>query len=183
MSQKNSYADGLLKLVDGEGNPLFSLPRYYSEYIQPLDSKFKYRDLYTSHTVLCPLHDDHDPSFGIVHRQGKEIGHCFGCGVWVDVFSLHQKIEARWHQRNITYTQAIQELAQKWGIDLSQTTLPAEENSFDRQLNKERKIMLAVQEYKTGDFIADLAKAKLDHKSLAYVNGLFVRLLLAGEQE
>lgn len=60
---------------------------------------------------LCPFHADTSPSFTVAPEKG--IFHCFGCGAGGNVFSflmLHQRL---------SFPEAVQELARRYGIPLS----------------------------------------------------------------
>ena len=59
---------------------------------------------------LCPFHDEKTPSFTI--RPAVGAWHCFGCGEGGDVISFVQKVE------HLTFTEAIERLAQKLGMEL-----------------------------------------------------------------
>ncbi|SDP10572.1 DNA primase [Pedococcus dokdonensis] len=59
---------------------------------------------------LCPFHDEKTPSFNI--RPVVGAWHCFGCGEGGDVISFVQKVE------HLTFTEAIERLAQKLGLEL-----------------------------------------------------------------
>lgn len=58
--------------------------------------------IFKNKKILCPFHDDHDPSFCI--DEEKQIFHCFGCGAKGDVIEFIQKY------RNIDFKQAVQVL-------------------------------------------------------------------------
>lgn len=59
---------------------------------------------------LCPFHDEKSPSFNV--RPAVGAWHCFGCGEGGDVISFVQKVE------HLTFTEAIERLAQKIGMEL-----------------------------------------------------------------
>ncbi len=59
----------------------------------------------------CPFHDEKTPSF-MVHR-GKQIFHCFGCGVGGDMFTFIEKRE------NVDFAEALKILANKAGVQLT----------------------------------------------------------------
>lgn len=59
---------------------------------------------------LCPFHDEKTPSFTI--RGAVGAWHCFGCGEGGDVISFVQKVE------HLTFTEAVERLAQKLGMEL-----------------------------------------------------------------
>lgn len=60
---------------------------------------------------LCPFHDDHKPSMGVVPSKG--IFHCFVCGSGGDVFSFVQKFH------KMDFREALEFLAEKFGIALT----------------------------------------------------------------
>lgn len=59
---------------------------------------------------LCPFHSEKTPSFYVSNEKG--LYHCFGCGASGDVIKFVQEIE------NISFTEAIQKLADRVGIEL-----------------------------------------------------------------
>lgn len=60
--------------------------------------------------AICPLHEETEPSFGV--NTEKQLFHCFGCKEGGDVFSFVQKME------NVTHIQAVELLADLFGVDL-----------------------------------------------------------------
>lgn len=60
---------------------------------------------------LCPFHDDHKPSMGVVPSKG--IFHCFVCGSGGDVFSFVQKFH------KMDFREALEFLAEKFGVVLT----------------------------------------------------------------
>lgn len=60
---------------------------------------------------LCPFHDDHKPSMGVVPSKG--IFHCFVCGSGGDVFSFVQKFH------KMDFPEALRFLAEKFGVTLT----------------------------------------------------------------
>ena len=59
---------------------------------------------------LCPFHDEKTPSFHVTPSRG--FFHCFGCGEGGDAITFLQK------HTNLTFTEAIQHLADKAGVQL-----------------------------------------------------------------
>ena len=59
---------------------------------------------------LCPFHDDHKPSMNV--NSVKQIFKCFACGAGGDVLKFVQMRE------NLTFSQAIERLAERAGIKL-----------------------------------------------------------------
>lgn len=61
---------------------------------------------------LCPFHQEKTPSFAV--HPGKQIFHCFGCGVGGDVFKFIMLVD------NLSFPEALERLAEKVGITLVQ---------------------------------------------------------------
>ncbi|WP_392508830.1 DNA primase [Naumannella halotolerans] len=62
---------------------------------------------------LCPFHDEKTPSFQVTPSRG--FFYCFGCGEGGDVITFLQKID------NLSFTEAVERLADKTGIQLRYT--------------------------------------------------------------
>lgn len=76
--------------------------------------------------ALCPFHQEKTPSF-IVNAE-RQIFHCFGCGAGGDVFSFLMKYE------NLTFPEALRQLAERAHVDLPQSTAGREECSIAGKL-------------------------------------------------
>jgi len=72
-----------------------------------------------NYTGLCPFHQEKTPSFTI--SSEKQIFHCFGCGEHGDVFSFLMKMD------NLTFPEAIRQLAGKTGVVIPERALGREE--------------------------------------------------------
>ena len=59
---------------------------------------------------LCPFHTEKTPSFSV--NTGRQSFHCFGCGVGGNSISFVMKYE------NLTFTEAIKQMADRVGINL-----------------------------------------------------------------
>jgi len=80
-----------------------------------------------NYSGLCPFHNEKTASFSV--HATRQFYHCFGCGASGDVFSFVQKIE------NITFPEAVREVAQKLGIALPKISYssPAEAEQAKRR--------------------------------------------------
>lgn len=74
---------------------------------------------------LCPFHDDHKPSMGVVPSKG--IFHCFVCGSGGDVFSFVQKFH------KMDFREALEFLAEKFGVVLTPRRRPEGGGVFEEQ--------------------------------------------------
>lgn len=91
---------------------------------------------------LCPFHGDQDPSFKV--DRGRATWHCFGCGEGGSVFTFVMKDE------NLTFPEAVRELAGRYGVELPKPKLTPEQKAKDEQ----RQRMLRVLEL-AGKFFSD----------------------------
>jgi len=105
----------------GEQGIVCNIPDYYERYVKPLDKRFSEYSLYSSRTVICPLHNDTDPSLGLINHRfltDVKIYHCFGCGASGTIIRLHQFIEELYHGRRLNEQESCNELADLFGISL-----------------------------------------------------------------
>lgn len=107
-----------LKLQDS-----ISILEYYNRFAVPLENKF-YALSEGRKAGLCPFHDETDASFHF--WEENKMYHCFGCGRSGNIVKMHQEFEWIHHKRGIDKTQAMNELAQLFGV-----TLEAEDFSDD----------------------------------------------------
>lgn len=170
--------------VDGER--VFTIARYYDEFISPLEPKFsKYRLSY-SRTVICPLHDDNDPSLGTVtSKDGTEIYNCFGCGRKGSIVDMHIFIEKKFKMRIIDESTAIYELATLFGIDPASLVVEEEVTSL-KQVMRNRALKRAAINAKSKEFsITDyqLGIRTEGRGDVRILNDLMVQMLIANAKE
>ncbi|HRJ49519.1 MAG TPA: CHC2 zinc finger domain-containing protein, partial [Phycisphaerales bacterium] len=60
---------------------------------------------------LCPFHDDHSPSMGVVPH--KQIYKCHACGAGGDVFTFVQR------HLKMDFREALEYLAERFGVTLA----------------------------------------------------------------
>ena len=104
------------------------MPRYSDEILDEVRRNNDIIDIISQYTALkrkgrnyfacCPFHNEKTPSFSV--SPDKQIFKCFGCGVGGDVVHFLMKIE------NITFPEAVQELAARAHIQLPTSDDPAE---------------------------------------------------------
>lgn len=89
----------------------------------------------TSYKGLCPFHDDTTPSFSVSPVKG--VYKCFACGEAGNVVNFLMKHE------QMTYTEALRWLANKYHIEIKERELTSEE----KRQESERESMLIVNEW------------------------------------
>lgn len=92
-----------------------SLVDYYNDFLLPLNPKFTPM-VEERGNALCPFHEDTDPS--LYGWKNKHIYHCFGCSYTGDVVGTHIFMMRRYHNQNMSVKDAVEQLANKYGIDL-----------------------------------------------------------------
>ena len=104
------------------------MPRYSDEILDEVRRNNDIIDIISQYTTLkrkgrnyfacCPFHNEKTPSFSV--SPDKQIFKCFGCGVGGDVVHFLMKIE------NISFPEAVQELANRAHIQLPTSDDPKE---------------------------------------------------------
>ena len=105
-----------------DGNPLINIADYFERFVKPLSSKFANSSFLEHRTVVCPFHDDINPSLGTInhkHLKGVRVYHCFGCNASGTVIRMHQRIQWEYHKRRLSDTEAAIDLCKLYGVDYS----------------------------------------------------------------
>lgn len=106
---------------------------------------------------LCPFHQEKTPSFAV--HPGKQIFHCFGCGVGGDVFKFVMLIE------NLSFPEALRRVAEKAGITLRETF---DQEAYDANA-KERAALYKVHEVAAKFFAGQLGATAEGRAARAYL--------------
>lgn len=148
----------------GEDGFVCNIADYYDKVVMPLDNKFRERSLNSSKLVICPLHDDHDPSLGLInHRflKGVKIFHCFGCGLSGTVVRFHQLIEHKYNNRNLTDEDACRELAVMFNIDISGFNELSEDDYEGKYAQTIKRLNILIKDsYNVADYELELRNAR-----------------------
>jgi DNA primase len=109
------------------------------------------------HLGLCPFHGEKTPSFSV--HGGQQFFHCFGCGESGDVFSFMMKYH------NLTFPEAMKELAQRYNIEL-----PERPQSKEEVLRRKKRQQLLTVNKKCAElFVHYLLEKKGAVKARAYL--------------
>lgn len=147
----------------GHEELVVSLPEYYERYVRPLSDIFQNSSLISSRTAICPFHQDSDPSLGVYNGRY----HCFGCAAQGlessgDIIRFHQRIESKYKHREISRVESATELANMFGLDISQATETLEGKEDETGLLRRRMKLSSVNKlnYTIRDYRADLMRVR-----------------------
>ena len=84
----------------------------------------------SSYFGLCPFHNEKSPSFSV--SPNKQMYYCFGCGAGGNVFTFLMQYE------NFTFTEAMQELADRVGVELPKQEMTAAQK---READKRTRLL------------------------------------------
>lgn len=115
---------------------------------------------------LCPFHDDKNPSMQVNDEKG--LYHCFSCGAGGDIFSFLV------NYRNLTFKEALEELAQKLNITLST-------DKTTKQQSSNRSNLLKVNNLALSFFHKNLIKNKNSAVAREYLAGRGITSEIAKE--
>jgi DNA primase len=87
----------------------------------------------------CPFHSEKEPSFTVSNE--KQIFHCFGCGASGSVFDFVMRT------RNLTFAEAVRELANRFGIPLLQEKETAQAKKIREMAERLRQINSLAAKY------------------------------------
>lgn len=161
----------------------FPILDYYAKEVVPLGNKYRRKK---KGLRVCPLHEDHDPSFGVINTSNRgEIYHCFGCNSYGDVINLHMRLRKMNTGIILDRESAKKELCQIFNIKYE--SLPKEEEdmsdySEDRYVRRSKAIKEAIDSFNLDDYAYLVTEGKVNHKDLSYFNALMVRMMEASDE-
>lgn len=151
-------------------NECFPIDVYYRRVVIPLDRK-RFR-IGSGGKMVCPLHDDHDPSLGVTD-SGKL--HCFGCGYWGnDVVDLHILVMKKYKKIYMSRKEAINDLCRIFGVD--KDTVEEADLDDEKSSDVKRDGMIEDMQYRfdISDFRHLLIEGKLKGRNIGYFNALMM---------
>lgn len=111
-------------------NEIIDEVRSANDIVDVVSSYVKIQKKGANYMGLCPFHAEKSPSFSV--SPGKQLFHCFGCGVGGDVIAFIRQYE------NYSFTEALTLLAKRANIELLQVS------DNDRAKNDEKNIILEI---------------------------------------
>lgn len=148
----------------------FPILEYYKLFVQPMNpSRYKIKN---EKMMVCPLHNDHDPSMGIMESKSRgEVYHCFGCGSWGDVVDLHIGVMKRLKGIYMSYDEALRDLCRIFSVNYEDIPKSSEKEE-DSQILQEIALEEAMERFDVSDYRELFLEGKRKKKSIAYFNTL-----------
>ena len=111
-------------------NDIIDEVRSANDIVDVISSYVKIQKKGANYMGLCPFHSEKSPSFSV--SPGKQLFHCFGCGVGGDVITFIRQYE------NYSFGEALSLLAKRANIELPQLS------DSDKAQNDEKNIILEI---------------------------------------
>ena len=153
-----------------------SLEDYYEKFIKTLDKRFEAYS-FANKLVLCFFkdHQDVNPSMGFIRSRSNpkiKMCHCFGCGRTADVVRLHQILCSQYFNKELDETQACIDLANMFGIDISDKESLIQDENLEVKFNAKMKLVSQLsQGYSVQDFKSSMQHIRsADKIDLGLVN-------------
>ncbi|MCR4830165.1 MAG: DNA primase [Pseudobutyrivibrio sp.] len=141
------------------------MPYYSDEIIEEVRSRTDIVDVIsqyvnlqkkgTQYFGLCPFHNEKTGSFSVSPQ--KQMYYCFGCGAGGNVFSFLMAYE------NMTFKEAVEELAPKCGV-----TLPQREMTYQEKQRADRRSLLFEINKEAAAFYYKMLRSKDGEQAMAY---------------
>lgn len=145
----------------------FPIREYYTKFVIPLNPK---RFFIRGNMMVCPLHNDHDPSLGVIPNKSEEKFHCFGCGSAGTVVDLHKRVCQRHLKKYLSDDAAIRELCTMFNVPYE--AIPEEGVKLSDEVKRELAIEEAIQSFDLSDFSRLILEGKQKKKGIGYFNNL-----------
>lgn len=127
--------------------------RSRSDIVEVIGNYVKLKRSGSGYMGLCPFHSEKSPSFSV--NPARQMYKCFGCGVGGNVITFLMEYE------NYSFTEAMQHLAERAGIELPQKEMTAEQK-------KQESIRSTLLEINTKAARFFYAKLKSNQGKLGY---------------
>ncbi len=143
-----------------------NMARYPEELIEEVRSRNDIVDLISTHVPLkkkggsyfgcCPFHNEKTPSFSV--SRDKQMYYCFGCGAGGNIFTFLTEYE------NYTFTEAMEYLAERSGIEL-----PKQELSKEAKQEMDAKALLRSMNKTAAGYFYYILRNKRGERGLQYL--------------
>lgn len=149
------YAEYVENYKDETGNYVLTYPAYYEKEVTSRGGKYTNHYLDIGRMAICPLHDDHDPSLGLIKgKHGGLLAHCFGCGWTGSVSAMHRRLMSEELGRSVSEEEACRDICSKWGIPIWGDLSDSMERKYEERM---RNISVKVRtSYTRKDYAREL---------------------------
>ena len=146
----------------------FPIVEYYRKVVMPKSKNYWVK---SDKKMVCPLHDDVNPSMGIIYNSsGEENYHCFGCNRWGDVVDLHKKVSRRLYKKYLSDEEALKDLCRLFNVPYEKVDINNSKKIEDDDIRRELAIREAQDKYDIADFQRMFTEGKMKKKPVAYFN-------------
>lgn len=156
----------------------FPILDYYKKIVVPINSKRFW--VKSDKMMVCPLHDDVNPSMGIIiGKDGDEIYHCFGCNKWGNVVDLHKKVSRKFFKKYYSDEDALKDLCKIFNVPFEKVNIEINNIVEDEDVRRELALNKAIDKFDISDFREKFIEGKLQKKSIGYFNTLTMMMINA----
>jgi len=178
LSQLEKY---VITYEDNTGKIVCNIPDYYDMCVAPLAGKFaQYSFNNGAGKVVCPIHDDHDPSLGLIRHKNVPkvmIYHCLGCGAAGTIVRFHQRIESKYHNRDISVKEACIELCKIFNIDVPSDDVFSSEDYEKKYEYLLSRVDVLQGRYTRQEFAENLLSLRKQGVSLERLNSECIKMI------
>lgn len=175
----------VLTYEDSTGKIVCNIPDYYETYIAPLEGKYSRYTFKTNKTVICPLHNDTDPSLGLINHKFLPkvmLYHCFGCGKTGSIIRLHQVIQKKYYNRTLSDKESCLDLCKLFDIP-EPLDNELDSGDYDKKVeNWFKKIDKAQTKYTEKEFAENLKQLRKTGVTLDKVNSECVKMIATAKE-
>lgn len=163
-------------------NNYFPIVEYYKKVVVPINpSRYIMK---SDKMFVCPVHNDHDPSLGLIKSKKGDTCHCFGCNFWGNVVELHQRVMKRHKKKYLSEDEAIRDLCRIFNVDYEKVP-KAEgiEGIKDKSIRQEIALDESLEKFDIGDFQRLIYEGKVEGRPIGYFNALVMTMIDSLEEE
>ena len=128
--------------------------RSRSDIVDVISQYVKLRRRGSNYVGLCPFHNEKTGSFSV--SAAKQMYYCFGCGAGGDVFAFLMNYE------NETFTEALQELADRGGVTLPEREMTQEERTRADRRSRLLEVQNEISKRKNEEYVGRIERVLVD---------------------
>lgn len=156
-------------------NKYFPIVDYYKKVVVPINpERYKVK---SDKMFVCPVHNDHDPSLGLIKSKNGDTCHCFGCNFWGNVVELHQRVSKRHFKKYLSEEEAVEELCKIFNVPFDELPKEGLDNIKDKGTRQEVALLEAIDDFDIGDFQRLIYEGKLQKRSIGYFNAVVMTMV------